>query len=272
MLKKKIVDIMRILRIIWLFGIVGGIQYVYYFEKNKKEIPCKKEIIKLKYDYQKLIVRTNDTDLALVESILVGKFINRKWQSEYIQVEDYVKNLVNRKEVIICDAGANVGLFSRLMLKKFHNVKIFAIEPEGNNYHILDVNTNSYPVEIFRGGVWSHDCKLEVKSRETGSWGFTVYESENGSINAISIMTLREKYNLKKIDLLKLDIEGSEYEVFSVQDLSWLELCDAIIVETHDHIVEGSDELVNKVLHDKGFSKYVFEENQLFIRKNRSIR
>lgn len=77
-------------------------------------------------------------------------------------------------------------------------------------------------------------------------------------------------YKLDEIDLLKMDIEGSEYEIFSSQDLGWLDRCHALVVETHDHIVEGSDQLVNRVLKEHGFSKYTYEENQFFWKKKRS--
>lgn len=221
------------------------------------------------------MVRADSTDLLLVESILVGKFRNRKWIGEYNQIEDYIKRL-SIKDPIIVDAGANIGLFSRLMLGRYPKAKIFAIEPEFHNFQILCDNIEKYAVEINRKGIWSHDCKLEVVPGDIGAWGFMVRErnqEEGDLIDAISIDSLIQNNNLDRIDLLKIDIEGSEYEIFNSDNLDWLELCNAIVVETHEHLVKGSDNLVNKILAERGFDKFVYEENQLFIkmRKERAL-
>lgn len=274
-MKITIVRWIRIIYIIHLFGLIAGLKYthiksIYDFEKAKGEdIPHKdsgKEI-RLKYDHHSLTVRGGSTDLLLVESILVGRFINKRYVGEYSQVEEYLKELPHNP--VIIDAGANIGLFSRLCLKKRPDANIYAIEPEGNNYKVLKSNINEYAVKTYRCGVWPKNCKLKVIPRDTGDWGFIVREAdgnENSAIDAISLNSLINENNLNRIDLLKMDVEGSEYEIFSSDDLGWLELCRAIVIETHDHIVKGSDELVNKILLDKGFTKYVYDENQLFIR------
>lgn len=268
-MKKEIVKLLRIIRIIFLFGVKNGFKYNYYYKKTKNKLVNTKKEIKLKYDHGYLTMRTNSTDLLLVESMLIGKLVDGKWVGEYNQVEEYI-NKLGKREVIIIDAGANIGLFSRLMLKENSRSKIYAVEPEENNYQFLKTNTKGYNAEALWGGIWSHDCKLKVIARDTGDWGFIVKEvnddSDSFSINAVSIGSLIKKYNLKRIDLVKMDIEGSEYEIFKSNSLEWLDICSAIVIETHDHIIKGSDALVNKVLLEKGFRKFTYEENQLFLR------
>lgn len=268
-MKKEIVKLLRIVRVIYLFGVKNGLKYNHYYKKAKNKLVNTKKEIKLKYDNGYLTMRTNSTDLLLAESMLIGKLVNGKWVGEYNQVEEHIKKLAKR-EVIIIDAGANIGLFSRLMLKENSRSKIYAVEPEENNYQLLKANTKRYNTEILRGGIWSHDCKLNVIARDTGDWGFIVKEvnddSDSFSINAVSIDSLIKKYNLKRIDLLKMDIEGSEYEIFKSNSLEWLDICSAIVIETHNHIIKGSDAVVNKVLSEKGFRKFTYEENQLFLR------
>lgn len=268
-MKKKIVELLRIIRVIYLFGLLNGIKYMHYYKKAANGLINSGTEIKLKYAHKELKVRTNSTDLLLIESIIIGRFINQKWIGEYNQVEDYIRKL-GKKEIIIIDAGSNVGIFSRLMLKENPMSKVFAIEPEENNYQLLKENTKNYSAEILRGGIWSHDCKLKVMARDTGDWGFVVKEvndnNDNFSINAVSINSLIKKYDLKHIDLLKMDVEGSEYEIFNSNSLDWIDICSAIVIETHDHIIKGADALVNKVLLEKGFSKLSYEENQLFIK------
>ncbi len=270
-MKNAIVKMIRIIYIIHLFGLIAGIKYFYYFEKMKgKDITHKDsgKGIRLKYDHHELIVRRDSTDLLLVESILVGRFINKHWIGEYNQVEEYLKELP--RDPVIVDAGANIGLFSRLILKKRPDAKIYAIEAEDNNYEVLKSNTNEYAVKTYGCGVWSKNCKLKVFPRDTGDWGFIVREidgNDSSAIDAISLDSLINENSLNKIDLLKMDVEGSEFEIFGSDNLGWLELCRAVVIETHDHIVKGSEELVNKILLDRGFIKCAYEENQLFIKK-----
>lgn len=266
--KNKIVEIIRIVRIIGLFGLIGGLKYIHYYKKAAAGSVSGGKSIKLKYAHSNLMVRTNSTDLLLIESMLIGRFVNRKWVGEYNQVESYIRK-ISEDEPVIIDAGANIGLFCRLILKENSASKIYAIEPEEKNYQLLKANTKNYDVRPLRGGVWSHDCHLKVVPRETGDWGFTVKEVEeadDNSIKAIGMNSLIEKYGLSQIDLVKMDVEGSEYEIFNSDNLEWLDVCRAIVIETHDHIVKGADALVNKMLLDRGFSKFFYEENQFFIK------
>lgn len=267
MIKRSLSAVLKMIHIIHLFGLFSAFKYVYYKKINRKGNYGKK--VKLRYDHHNLMVRIDSTDLILLETILIGGLVNRKWVGEYNQAEVFIKNL-SVKQPIIVDAGANIGLFSRLINKECPNARIYAIEPEENNYRLLEYNMRNYSAEIYRGGVWSHDCQVRVIPRDTGNWGFSVkevYSSDGFSINATSISSLMKKNNLDRIDLLKMDVEGSEYEIFNSRDLDWLDVCQAIVIETHDHIVEGSDELVNRILLGRGFVKSTYGENQLFIKK-----
>lgn len=55
----------------------------------------------------------------------------------------------------------------------------------------------------------------------------------------LTIKTLLDRYNLKEIDFLKIDIEGSEREVFASSQ-GWLDSVDALSVELHDGIKMGA--------------------------------
>lgn len=274
--KAKIYLIIRKLYIIYLFGGGGGVSYLQNYRQMMPGNSGGKEskIIKLKYDKKGLYLRTFTTDISLANSVLIGDFGNRMWNGEYVQVEKYLCSLKKENPVII-DAGANIGLFSRLILKCKPNARIYAIEPEMDNYNLLVKNTKEYSnVTCMKKGLWSKECFLKVIARGTGAWGFMVKEAERESpetISAISIENILNKYNIDKIDLLKMDVEGSEYEIFTANNLSWLDRCDAVVIETHDDIVKDADKTVNDVLANYGFKKHVHGENQFFIREKEII-
>jgi hypothetical protein len=55
-----------------------------------------------------------------------------------------------------------------------------------------------------------------------------------------------EKYEIAKIDLLKIDIEGAESLVFS-SDISWLKIVDRLIIEIHsDACLKSIEEKISE--------------------------
>ena len=94
--------------------------------------------------------------------------------------------------------------------------KIVAVEPESKNVTQLRKNCLNYSnISIEHAAVWSKTAKLSIKSPDAETNAFQVREVIDGDIQAISIDDIITKYDLPRIDLLKIDIEGSEKEVFS---------------------------------------------------------
>lgn len=72
----------------------------------------------------------------------------------------------------------------------------------------------------------------------------------------------------ERIDILKLDIEGAEREVFSAPCQSWLSLTDVLIIELHDHIKPGSSEALEHAIHSDNFLRTSRGENVVLVRSN----
>lgn len=82
----------------------------------------------------------------------------------------------------------------------------------------------------------------------------------------MDINSIIDAEKIIKIDILKLDIEGSEYEIFSKSSYkNWLSKVKCLIIETHDNIIPGTDALINKIMAENRYEKFVFGENQIFI-------
>lgn len=136
----------------------------------------------------------------------------------------------------IVDAGANVGYATLRFLKYFPEAKIIAIEPESMNVTQFKKNCSSYRnVSLEEKALWPTATTLGIDSPSGASNAFVVYEDPHGSIETVSIPGLMQKYGLEEIDLLKIDIEGSERQLFShpnIQD--WLAKVKVMLIETHD--------------------------------------
>ena len=188
-----------------------------------------------------------------------GKAIYLRFQSsdqcvyqEVILDKDYEFDLGFTPTVIV-DVGANIGLCAVFFANRYPTAEIIAIEPEDSNFAILEKNVRCYKqITPIHAALWTHEGSIHLSAplEERGKWDkWGVITSENGSgeeVRALSLRSLIDQFKLPRIDLLKIDIEGSEMEIFSACD--WLPLINALAVETHDRIRSGSSHVVDAAL------------------------
>ncbi|MEM7552775.1 MAG: FkbM family methyltransferase [Cyanobacteria bacterium P01_A01_bin.84] len=140
---------------------------------------------------------------------------------------------------LIIDAGANVGFSSVYFLNKYPNAHVIAIEPDKSNFDIARKNLSYYQPRalLINAGIWSHDTKLIVeRGNGRNECGFQVrecFENEKSEVNALGIDSLLKNSGFETIDLLKIDIEGSETILFSENHQNWLNKVKNIVIELH---------------------------------------
>jgi FkbM family methyltransferase len=208
------------------------------------------------------------SDIAVFKQINIYK--------EYLPaVKAYQDNFFNDKYVMnIIDAGSNIGLTSLFFLDHFKNVDILCIEPELENFKILEFNllrNNNCKIVKINGAIWSSDTKIKIVKdfRDKSDWSFRVEETEDeNGIQAHSINQLINNYNIKFIDILKIDIEGAEKQVFTSKysDLNFLNITKCIAMEIHDEFNCRED--IYKVLTDYGYTLVDSGEITIAINKN----
>jgi FkbM family methyltransferase len=168
----------------------------------------------------------------------------------------------------ILDAGGNIGLASVWFANKFPDAKIISIEPSGYNYPWLVKNTKEYKnVTTYQGGLWGKPALLELVDKGRGHTSFEVKEvTEPGenTLRAYSIPELMEMHGWDQIDILKLDIEGSEKNVIMTEPEKWLPKTKFIAVEFHDRRMKDSSKEFFKVITNYNFSMEPLRECLLF--------
>jgi len=208
---------------------------------------------KLKHSFS---IRNNPFDFATFEEVILR--------------EDY--NLtINFNPSTIIDGGANIGLTSVFFANKYPQADIVAVEPEEGNFEMLKKNTKNYGgISLIRSGIWSHSAILSVIDEGKGNNSFTVTEvlsARADSINAISIYEIMQERSWDTIDILKLDIEGAEKNVFEKNFAQWLPRVKILIIEFHDRAVEGCSSTVLKALSNYNFCSEAKGENTIFYNK-----
>ncbi len=183
----------------------------------------------------------------------IRAFRNIFWVKEYnIQY--------NFTPEVIVDCGANIGLFAVWMKSRYPKAKIICIEPDPGNFEILKKNVSGFGDIVCENcGVWNKDSLLKVCDKyNNGEWGMIVEEDlAGGTIRAVSLNSILEKYALTKIDILKVDIETSEKQLFSENFDNWLNKVRTIVIELHDKIEEGCSKPFFKAIN-QCFERYSF--------------
>jgi FkbM family methyltransferase len=173
---------------------------------------------------------------------------------------------------VIIDGGANIGLASIALKNMFPEAFVIAIEPDPENYAQLQENVKAYKnISTLKAGLWNKKALLSVTDKyNVGKWGMVTEEVEEmapGVINTVTIMDIMEQFNIEQVDLLKLDIETAERELFSSDYETWLPRVKAIVIELHDFISSGTAKpfflAINKTFRDYRF--FQLGENTIII-------
>lgn len=139
---------------------------------------------------------------------------------------------------VIVDAGANVGYAAVFFAQRLPRARIIAIEPEASNLALLKRNAAPFPnIEVVEGGLWGHDTRLAISNPDDAKWAIQVREAPDAvdALPAHSVDSLMTRYKLDRIDLFKIDIEGSELNLFSAPSAgNWLPKVRQLVIELHD--------------------------------------
>ena len=159
------------------------------------------------------------TTISFYTSKLVNdNFLNLLYHE--FEVED-VYNLksisLNDGDVII-DCGANIGFFSIPLAKKYPNIKIYAFEADPRIYAVLLENIKLNNMEnhknliVYNKAITNDGLPIFIDSfSHIGS--NAVSSNKDGNIESMRLDALILQENIEKIKYLKMDIEGSEYDV-----------------------------------------------------------
>ena len=182
----------------------------------------------------------------------------------------------------IVDCGANIGLTSLTFLAEYPDSKLILLEPEKKNCNFIRKNILPYiqdgrHIKLYESALYSKTTTLHLYDPHTGSHGYQVYEEmqENpnlryiDTISAINIEELMLENNIQMIDILKIDIEGAEYDLFA-GNTGWLSKIRVLVLETHDRFRENSTKMVFEALSPYEYLVKVVGDN-LVIKFQQSI-
>ena len=161
----------------------------------------------------------------------------------------------------ILDCGGYIGLSSTFLSHKYPDAKIALIEPDPDNYIIAKLNARPFNnIECINHGIWSRKCDLTISKKVGGDWGIMVREvlaneEVSPKIKSMSILDFMDFFGMTHIDFLKIDIEGSEKEIFSHhQSKEWIRKSKVISCELHDRMLSGCSEAFHNAMKKERFT------------------
>jgi len=146
---------------------------------------------------------------------------------------------IKQKDVIV-DIGAHVGYFTIYAAKKATRGKILSFEPSRESFKVLKNNlkiNNIQNVNVENIGVRNESGTSTLYVDEDNEIGNSMFSNDKNlikeNVQVTSITDIIKKYNLKSIDLLKLDCEGAEYEIILKLPIEILNKIKKISMEVH---------------------------------------
>jgi FkbM family methyltransferase len=187
-------------------------------------------------------IRPGTTDLAVLGQVVA--------QNEY----GFLTALDLPIPRTILDAGANCGIASVLFAVLFPHAFIVSVEASENNFVALRRNVDANArVHALNAALWGTNGNLSVVkgSRQGREWDNQIGATTNSQgaqlnfINGITIPDLLQQFHLSNFDFMKLDIEGSEKQVFSAPKTKyWLSTASFVAVEIHEDMQAGAMQAV----------------------------
>ena len=243
-LNKKMYSVMRF---VYRFGIAKSLLIGMAMTAADAEAE-----VEVKWKGRKVHIRKRSSDFKVFQQVMV--------------FDQYNYNGLNGSLVkTVIDLGANVGLSALYFKTKYPQAKIIAVEPEIKNYGQLVKNVSGCSdVHALNNAIWYENKEQEIYDGGRGEYAFRIVEATGQKVGVTTCITINDivkKYNLTSIDLLKIDIEGAEKELFMYNYKDWLPLVRCVMIELHDGDHPGCTSAFFRAIADREFTMFCKGEN-----------
>lgn len=220
--------------------IINTKKYAFAKEKKRKDQPVFYRL-KLNNEKKEIWLRTYAGDVAIFYEIF--------WKKTYVH-----NGIPWQKIRAIADLGANTGMSALYLGYQCKEATIYAIEPDEDNFELLTTNLADEILAAklvpIRAAVLPEDGFATIqKSSKAYNTTIARESTQGATVKAMNMRTLIKEMMINNIDLLKIDIEGWEEQLFS-GDVAWLDNVTNVIMECHS---EDIKHFCKEVLTNKGF-------------------
>ncbi len=151
---------------------------------------------------------------------------------------------------VCLDIGAHIGVFT--ILAASHGTRVYAFEPVPSNYALLAENIALNGLEdhvtAIHAAVWSSvgEKPIVVLPDNTGG-GVLIGAGDSVPVNCVTLSDFLRRENLRHCRGMKMDCEGSEYEIFGSLSVEELRRFDVISMEYHGAAGQDVSDLTSRL-------------------------
>ena len=210
-----------------------------------------------------LKIKSNGRELKLqirdeADDSVVGEIFR---EHEYRIVESIIASASDP----ILDIGAHAGFFTLYARTLNPTVRIVAVEPEPGNFELLEKHLEENEivnVDVIKAALAAKTGNRMLKiardshNHRLSAIGRSDSGGESISVYTYSLSDLLKKCIINKVSLLKMDIEGGEFEVFESLSPEILSKVDCLILEYHQK--SGDFREIETLLRESKFAVQVF--------------
>lgn len=168
---------------------------------------------------------------------------------------------------VVFDIGANLGMFSYWAV--CHGAKrVYAFEPALKSYSAI---VNNFPLPQIRAehlAITEKTGNIEFYDNEERSIGSSIFKDLSNTdakpvyCNSFNLQDYARAHGLERIDYLKVDCEGSEYEIFESVSDDFLSSIRCMCVEYHANRDGRLDPMLEKIKRCGFRIQFQFHEDQ----------
>lgn len=156
--------------------------------------------------------RPGTSDTQLIYKILLKKGRNAEYRFPAFL-----------KPHVIFDIGANIGVASVFLAHRFPHARIYAFEPVPANVELLRLNAAAYPcITVFPLALGAGDGDVEIHfsddAHNFGGFSFSHQGSDKDRklrVQQRRLQGIIDELRLDRVDLIKIDTEGAEYDILT---------------------------------------------------------
>lgn len=207
----------------------------------------------------------------IISFIQKVSLLNSYFLKNNFSEKKFLKTIISEKAVVV-DVGSNVGSFINQILKINKKAIVHSIEP---NLELIEFQKNKFINNNIKFYNFAIDSKngqrmLYIRNPVSHSSFFKTHQEEkfNHIVDSVEVkVNTLEKFladqNITKITLLKIDIEGHDYEVFhSSRNLFLNNNIEYIKIEANQHYLEKIIAFaIDSNLKFLGISKFFYYKN-----------
>jgi FkbM family methyltransferase len=219
-------------------------------------------------DGVRLSAQTNTRDRFIINEIFIE------------QVYTCSRGFAIRDGWVIADVGAHKGFFAVFAATRARDVKVYSFEPCAENFTVLSHNiqrNSPSNITAFNIAVSGEDGEAILYLQRERGQNSLLQRSDAQPIGEAKVATWSLKRALRKaaspINLLKMDMEGMEYDALLSCAAEDLQKVERVALEYHDqwvHTPHHVSELVD-FLGSRGFATYLYPQRPILIAENRHL-